>query len=203
MVTIAILPNDKYLVLTIAIDGVPWREIHTKIFGKNPPFKVRYLSKEDFFLDFEKAEYDHVLRFILKRLSYKAELIVSLKKQLEKFNVSPQTIDLALNECQRLGYLNDADWVNSFIRGQMSKNFGPQMIFFKLLNKGIPKETAREYLDAYGVFDSTQQIKVYLERKFKNKDLNDPTLKRKAIAGLARKGFPLEDIYQYMNRFTL
>lgn len=200
MIKVSLNRSAKPDLFTISLNDEPWRDIHRKIFGRKPEMGIPYHSKQQFFDAFHEIEYKNAFRYVLKRLSLKNELSIGLKKKLEELLVSPTTINRVIKECQHLGFLNDEEWVESFIRGKQSKNFGPQTLIFQLMRKGISREQAVEKVFANNTQESQQaQMRSLLEKKFKNQDLKQFSTRQKAIACLVRKGFPLEDVYNHMN----
>lgn len=190
---IAYQKSERFGVLTVLVDGDPWREIHTHIFGRKPTLHITCNDLADFPL----LEYRAAMAYALKRLALKNQASMELSNSLEERLVSSQTIDRILSECKQLGYLNDSEWVEAFIRRQMAKKLGPQAILMKLKAKGIPSEIYQEILPHLDNTDlQKQRIQHLLDTKYRSKDLSDYKTRAKVIASLARKGYPLSEIYE-------
>lgn len=136
--------------------------------------------------------------YALNRLSSKAYLTKDLRDSMKRKEFLSEHIERILEECRQLGYLNDDEWLDGFVRGQISKKKGPQAIISKLFQKGFSRDKIREVIE--GLDSQTDNIRQLLNTKYKNKDLSDFKEKQKVIASLARRGFSFDDILQCMNK---
>jgi len=168
-------------ILIVSVDEEPYKEIHTSIFGFNPKFS----SLEEL----AEHEYQGAKRYALKRLAMQGTLSSKLRDLLEERLVSTEVIDKVIEDCQQSGYLNDADWVDAFVRCQKRKRIGPQMIRMKLREKGVKTHVELD-------INERTQIKALLESKYKNRDLKDYKERQKVIASLMRKGYTLSSILE-------
>jgi regulatory protein len=176
-------------VITIFVDDEPWMDIHTKIFGRNfslPLFNTLEQLQEHF----KALEYARAKKYTLDRLAMRSYPSMQLKKLLEKNLVSAPTIEKILKEFARLGYLNDEEWIERFIKSHLARHAGPQMIIAKLINKGISPQEAEKrverFIDGNDIQKSIQHL---LKTKYKNRCLTDYREKQKVFAALVRKGF--------------
>lgn len=133
--------------------------------------------------------------YALKRLSSKAYLTKELRDSMLRKEFLPEHIERILDECRQLGYLNDNEWLDGFVRGQLSKKRGPQAIASKLYQKGFSREKIQAVVaalkDGHSQIDHIRDL---LKSKYKKKDLSDYKEKQKVIASLARRGFSFDDI---------
>lgn len=197
---IEITPHEhRKGVLLLTVDEEFFREIHTSIFGRRPQFSFH---SEDVSEQFAQKEFERANFFVLRRLTQRSYSSFELRSQLVERLVSTATIDRVLDECVRLGYLDDVAWLESFIRGQKSKKIGPKMIESKLYQKGIPKSFYAQYLEK-GMTDEEQMegIEKLLNSRFRSKDLSDYKEKQKVIASLIRKGFDFELVSRIINKW--
>lgn len=182
-------------VLTIIVDEDEWRDIHTTIFGKQPAFPKICTTIDDLEKWFETTEYKGALQYALKRLSLKNQPSTELQQHLERKLVAESTITRIITECQQYGYLNDHNWLESFVRQQMARNIGPNAILMKLRSKGITQETAQTVLSGMdNQEDQSERIAHLLKTRYRKRDLSDYRSKQKVIASLIRKGFSFETI---------
>ncbi|MBA3815494.1 MAG: RecX family transcriptional regulator, partial [Parachlamydiaceae bacterium] len=118
--------NDRRSLLVIYLDEDPWRTIHTSIFGLRPSLPKDCSSIEQFAEKFAAIEYQRAKYYTIKRLSLlslpSAKLIKSLKERL----ISELTISRVINELVEAGYINDPEWVKSFVRVQAQRKMGPR-----------------------------------------------------------------------------
>lgn len=143
----------------------------------------------------EDEDYRKAKVYALKRLSSKAYLSKELRESMLRKEFLPEHIERILSECRELGYLNDEEWLNAFVRGQISKKRGPKAIAAKLFQKGFPRDKIQEVVTEIKGSDSPADgIRQLLQTKYKNKNLKDYREKQKVIASLARRGYDFEDI---------
>ena len=182
--------------ITIFVDGEPWREVHRSIFGRRPSIPKGCESLNELNEQFAEIEYRAAFLYALRRLSLKAHHITELKKNLETRLVSPSATQQVITECQRLGYLNDQEWLESFVRGNLAKNLGPHAILRKLRARGFSYEMAAQVLQSLDNAESQKDRVLHLlNTRFRSKDLSDYHTKEKVFASLIRKGFPLSEIH--------
>lgn len=188
-------------VLTVLVDEDPWRDIHTQIFGKKPVLHMCCKTLSELETQFPSLEYKGALAYSMKRLSLKSQPSSELTQCLQERLVSESTIERIISEVTQLGYINDQDWLESFVRRQIARNLGPQAIAMKLRAKGISREQSEEILNQLSSSSATQEgISRLLETKYRTKDLRDYKTKEKVIAALIRKGFAFQDIIQVMSK---
>lgn len=148
-------------------------------------------------IDLEKKK---AKTYLYKRLSQKNYCSLEIKKKMRDQAFSIELVEELLLECERLGYINDKEWLASFIRGAKAKKQGPLLIIQKLLSKGFCKETIKE---ALALEDSEEErktrIMTLLLTRYKNLDLNDFKERQKVIGSLIRKGFSFEEIIDTLN----
>lgn len=170
----------------IVIDGECWKEVHPTIFGKKPhfpPFKPDNL--QEIFDAYETRRVKSYLLWLLSRQNYHSD---QLKKTLREKLVQQKTIDEALDNLQKGGYLDDEAWLKSFIQTQ-KKRVGLPLIRAKLKAKGI-----KVNMDEFEFEDDADAIKYLLETRYRSKDLSDFKIRQKVIASLMRKGFKYSSI---------
>lgn len=176
-------------VLTIFIDDEPWRDIDTSIFGKKPPFPQFYASLDSWTLFFDEKEYQGALAYVTRCLSRRSYSSTELASKLRQRLVSEHTATRIINECLSRGYIDDQTWVKSFVRSQIARHNGPQMIKMKLRAKGIPQELIEATLSEMSDTESEEQILHLLKKRYGSRDLTDLYEKNKVINALMRKGF--------------
>lgn len=180
--------------MTVYIDDDPWRDLHTKIFGRKVALPVCD-SVANFQEKFIALEYAKAKKYALDRLAMRSYPSAQLQKLLQRNLVSTETIKKVLQEFASLGYLNDEEWIERFVKAQQGRHMGPQMIICKLMNKGISHKDAQRYIEKLSDHADTQKsIQHLLKTKYKNRNISDYREKQKVFAALARKGFDGEAI---------
>ena len=183
-------------VLLLSVDEDFFREIHTSVFGRNPKFSFH---SENISEQFAQKEFERAHYFILKRLSQRSYSSFELRRQLEDRLVSANTVEKVIDECTRLGYIDDRAWLEGYIRSQKFKKLGPKMIESKLYNKGIPKSFYESFLEnCLTTEDQKKGIEKLLTSRFRSRDLNDFKEKQKVFSALIRKGYDFEIVKELL-----
>jgi regulatory protein len=198
-VIIEIRPKgSNRLISTVFVDEEPMADIHAKIFGKEVAFPSCETLGE-FQSTFLSLEYVKAKKYALDRLAQRSYPSGQLGKLLQRNLVSIETIEKVLLDCKRMGFLNDDEWLEGFVKGELNRGAGPQMILFKLKSKGVTEKLAQEYVEQFAsdkeILKSIQKL---LTTKLKKFDLTDFKQRQKAKAALARKGYPFDLINERM-----
>jgi len=182
---------------TLYINEEAYCNIHAKIFGKNPKLSLKGNSVSELTENFHDQEYDYAKRYIFKRLAAKYYHSRELAKILQNFLVSEPTIQRILEKCQTIGYVNDQEWVESFIRCHQNRNIGPQEMARKLKQKQVPDIEIHQALKKLDNPQLQQQrILTLLTSRYRTRDLKNAKEKHKVIGSLFRRGFDLDQIYE-------
>lgn len=196
MKIVALPKEGRRFVWTIFIDDEPWVDTHTKIFGNSPNFPICE-TLEQFKEKFFALEYAKAKKYAMDRLAARSYPSVQLQKLLARNLVSSATIQKLVLEFTRLGYLNDDEWIDRFVKGQASRNIGKQKIVYKLASKGISPKLAEERVSQLlNQADAQKSIRHLMQTKYKNRNLSVFKEKQKVFAALVRKGFDIETIKQ-------
>lgn len=195
-------PNlDRQSILTIFCDGVPWRDLHTAVFGRKPALPKECRSIEEFDEHFTVIEYQHVKNYALRRLSMQAMLSSALSRSLKERLIPEKVIQKVILELIALGFLNDEEWTASFVRSQSNRKVGPRAIAQKLASKGVRGEKLEQALE--GSWDVNEQKKLItglLKSRYAKRNLSDYKEKQKVVASLIRKGFDLSAIMNCLQK---
>lgn len=168
-------------------EGEPVRDIHLFIFGK--------LTAETTPDDLVDLEYAGAKRYALRKLAKRGLAVAQLKKLLKKYLVSEETVERLMAEFIEKSYLDDDAWIESFVRVQFARKYGPGAIRQKLLSKGISLAEIEKVLRNMDSSESRLgRIKSLLQARYRNRDLSCLKERQKVIGALLRKGFAFEDI---------
>lgn len=193
---------DPYkLTVSLLIDGELWHTVHISIFGKFPKFPEAPQNELD--EHFRALERKGAKSFLLRRLAMKNYHSTELTAALEKRGVD-KSISLSLiAEFAEQGYLNDEAWLSSYIRSLRQQRFGYKAIEMKMRVKGIGEQEALAAIkiakENEGGEDERHSITRLLATRYRSRDLSDRKEQQKVVAGLMRKGFSLEDIFEVLN----
>ncbi|MFI5343465.1 MAG: regulatory protein RecX [Chlamydiales bacterium] len=180
-------------ILSIFLNGREWKTVHSAIFGRHPSFPF-YSTEREWEQAFCSMEYQKVKNYVLKRLSAQHYHSQQLRKLLIERLVDAATIDRVIGECQTKGFLNDEQWLESFICAHR-KRLGWPVILKKLHSKGLSIEEIRVIQNrSRNPEEERQTIQQLLETRYRSKNLAQFHDRRKVIASLMRKGFSYESI---------
>ena len=133
---------------------------------------------------------DEATKQALKLLAYRRHFSFELKEKLIKKGHTQANAEAAVQECERLGYLNDEEDLKLFILREYKKCHGPLLIIAKLqAKKGWTKQAAA--LLAAHRSEQNEAIALFLQkngRKYKQD-------KAKIFQALKRRGFDSEAIF--------
>jgi regulatory protein len=140
-----------------------------------------------------QAVLDKGLAILSRRLHSRAEL----KTKLGKGDFAPEQVEAALDELQRLGYVDDAKFART--KAQASADYrkhGRRRAYVELIKAGVEKETARRASEE--VFEASDSLKVARELAAKKAPsllkLDQQTARRRLTGMLLRRGFSFEEI---------
>lgn len=180
----------------IFLDNEFWNEIDSAIFGRKPPFPDEVASLSAWEEEFNQLEYQKSKLYLLKKLAGRSYLSLELKSLLINKKVSLQTTSRLLKEFNALGYINDHDWILSFVRKEIRLGRGSRLIAMKLRKKQVSDSVITQVL---GEYESPEEIHKMLsdliQKKYAKINLKDPKNKRKVINSLIRRGFSFDDIF--------
>ncbi|MCE5318937.1 MAG: recombination regulator RecX [Parachlamydia sp.] len=132
-------------------------------------------------------------KLLLKKLGMRSYTTIEMWRWLKEKGVLEKDIGALLEECKKLGYLNDQQWLESFVRTQRARRYGQRTIALKLMQKGFSEREISKALSEEGG-DEEAAIRHLLQSRYRSRDISDPHQRQKVIASLARRGFSLETI---------
>lgn len=123
-----------------------------------------------------------------------------LTERMKKKAFSPPEIEETLATCTRLGYIDDQQWAQLYVRGLLRKKFGRSAILAKCRQKGLSMEEATQALqEQEEEFPEKERVSELLQTKYRNRDLKDPKEKKRVAAALCRKGFSSALIWEALS----
>jgi regulatory protein len=142
----------------------------------------------------EPSAYQRALGLLVRREHSRKELG---RKLLAK-GVEREDLDLALEKLRRQDFQNDARFAAALARSRSSSGYGPARIRAELAQHGLARDEIAAALDACETdwHDAARQL---AQRRYGGKDLSDPTLRRKAVDFLLRRGFEQKSAFAAVN----
>ncbi len=123
----------------------------------------------------------------------------ALYDKLKKAKFSERAIAAVIARLIELKMLDDRRYAQNFAERCESSNISKRETVFKLINKGVPVDLAKEVVeDLQG--SEEEKIKNLIEKKYKDK-LTDKKTKEKVFAALIRKGFSYGAVREVMKKY--
>lgn len=122
-----------------------------------------------------------------------------LYDKLIKAKFSPEASAKVISNLVEYGLLDDNRYAKRYAERLFEANTSKRQIYYKLCEKGISRELAKETVDALPT-DETEQIKALIEKKYKNK-LNDKESVKKVYSALIRKGFSFGSVKDVLKNY--
>lgn len=137
--------------------------------------------------------FDKAMEYLSTRLHSRAEL----SKKLARREYGPAVIDAVVEDCVRLGYVNDAAYAQSkALSVAKHKHHGKRRAYMELMKAGVKAEVAKQALDTvYDAHDSVAVARKLAEKKAPTLRKLEPMVARRRLVGmLQRRGFDYESI---------
>ena len=157
------------------------------------------ISEEELDLLIEASDYE---RAKSRALWYLDRGMLTEKGLLDKLLKAKFKKDASLKVVERLkelGLVDDIRFCEIYLQRLIESNASKRQIYFKLCEKGVPKDLAKETAENLPLSEEAQ-IKNLIERKYKSK-LNGKENIRKVYAALARKGFSYTAIKSVLKNY--
>jgi len=164
------------------------------------PFRapLQDLKKCETIRELEAWEYKYACAFAVRSLAKKDQPSTEIRQKLKRKGIGEIAIDKLIETFSDMGYLDDRAWVERSIEKERRKGLGEGVIRSKLLSKGVSSEIVQQLMSETANPDAERgRMETLIAKKFKNKDLNDPKEKNKAIQFLLRKGYSYDVITSY------
>jgi regulatory protein len=136
---------------------------------------------------------DAGLRILQRRLHSRTEL----RRKLLQKKTDPDLADAALDELQRMGYVDDARFARTRAQAQQQyRHAGPRLALATLLKAGVAADTARAAIDeVYAGTDGTSDaLSLAIRQRPRLLKLPPDVARRRLSAMLGRRGFDYETI---------
>ncbi len=148
-----------------------------------------------------QARLQHALDVAYRYLGHRDRTVLEVRRHLEAKRVEPDTIDAALAELERVGYLDDARYARAFAEDRRTLDgWGAERIERRLRRAGIERELIDAVLGAQGPADELAAAIAVLERRVRTPP-RDERARERALGVLARRGYDLETAYDAVRAF--
>jgi SOS response regulatory protein OraA/RecX len=129
-----------------------------------------------------------------------------LKRKLHDKDLTWETAEQTVSECERLGFINDPDTAESYVRSMRNRGDGSRKIKMKLRLRGFKKDDVEQAFlkdDESSERNETEVALQLLNRRKAALERETDLLKRKnkALRILASKGFQPDAAFQALDQF--
>ncbi|MBI2999253.1 MAG: regulatory protein RecX [Deltaproteobacteria bacterium] len=131
------------------------------------------------------------LRAALKFLGYCPRSEAEVQAKLKQLAFPQNVIESTLEKLRSLNLLNDETFARNWILGRVEgRGYGPLRVERELRQKGIAQAVIRQVVrETFGDEEGKERAKKLLEKRFRDKDLSDLKVLRRAVAFLQRRGY--------------
>lgn len=181
-------------VWSIIVDGEVWKNVHQSVFGKKPALPSSHLTFDEWQSAWQALEYRLTKQYVLRRLTAQSYHSSQLAKLLKSKLVSSPIGDRLIQECLQQGYLDDANWIEGFMRHHR-KRLSLRAILMKLKSKGLSQDELSQLAEQWQ--DPQEEVSAIchlIQTRYRTKNLQIYADKQKVISALARKGYSFDRI---------
>lgn len=149
-----------------------------------------------------RARLQRALDLAYRQLGRRDRTVAELRRHLASRAIEPQTIDEALTELTRQGYLDDARFARRYTEDRRAlDDWGPDRIERKLLAAGVDKDLIAAALADRGGENELGAAVALLRRRCSEVPATQRERER-ALGLLVRKGYDLELAYDAVRALT-
>ncbi|MCF7874104.1 MAG: RecX family transcriptional regulator [Candidatus Omnitrophica bacterium] len=123
--------------------------------------------------------------------------------RLKKREVSLSVIKKVIDYLKDCNYIDDQEFVESYLRSSLAKGWGPIKVNVKLKKFGISAKLRKQAVEqleekSQGLIDQLIEQKIS-SLKSSKPNLEEKKIKEKTIRFLATRGFYYKDIFSHLN----
>lgn len=150
--------------------------------------------------DKQKQKLKNYVLWLLARQEYSKK---ELTNKLQAKGAPDNYIEVLLQWCEQLGYIDDARYCESFLRRQINKGLGQKRVLVEALNKGVDRAQLMQLIDTLEVdwFELAQNA--YLKKYATTAVKLDYKEKAKRVRYMMYRGFSYEEIDFAMQAATM
>lgn len=138
----------------------------------------------------------------VKFLALKLRTEREVREKLSGQGFAEDIIDKAVEELETLGYINDPEYTEKYIRSKLKlKPTSKRMLLYELESRGIQKEMVLSALEGFEV-DELSIAEALVLKKFARYDFKEQKTKKKIQAFLGQRGFGYGIINEILSKLT-
>jgi regulatory protein len=134
---------------------------------------------------------EEALQRALKFLGFRARSEQEVRVKLAQLGFPQRTVETTLERLLTLNLLNDEQFARAWALTRVERQgFGPLRVEKELRTKGVSQSLIDRIVgEAIGPKQGKERAQVFLEKRFGNKDLRDPKVRRRVVGLLQRRGY--------------
>ncbi len=196
--------KKKGSLVNILFNNSELMKIPYELFIKNNLYVGDEISEEKFQSLTKRIQIYQIKQSALRYLGLRNYSTSELKLKLLKKGYEKKSIELALNEIDELGYLNDKKFAEDYFNFQLKKKKGLLKIKAELFSKGVDRKIIEEisklFIDHPEFENSINHLITKKLKLLQNKNYSKIQIKQKLYLFLTQKGFPLDMIQTSLER---
>lgn len=144
-----------------------------------------------------EVEQERALSICFHKLNARARTEQELRQVLSQAGISDEISDLAIDRLQVVGYLNDREFAEAWIRARVtSRGMAPAAIRRELLSKGVDPDIVDTALSEVSDGDTYARAVELATKKLRSVAALNPSVALRRISSLLlRKGYPSHMAY--------
>ncbi|MFZ5353754.1 MAG: regulatory protein RecX [Bacillota bacterium] len=139
----------------------------------------------------DRNEESKAFNYCLRLLGKIGKTETEIRKKLTEKGYKSEAIDRTVEKLIGLDYINDERYTDAWLRQRQNSNLSRKIMFMKLLQKGIDKDTIKAAIENISP-DEYAAASRQAEKKLKTLKGEDKNTKRKLFAFLYGKGYNLD-----------
>jgi regulatory protein len=152
-------------------------------------------------VDLEARRLQHALEVAYRHLGSRDRTVLEVRRRLERDGVEPATVDAAIAELARQGYLDDERYARRYADDRRTLDaWGDERIERRLREVGVPPEAIAAALGDRDPADARAAAVALLERRLRDRPRSDRERER-ALGLLVRRGYDVELAYEAVRAF--
>ena len=147
----------------------------------------------------DKEKLTKAKNYVYRLLAYRARSCQEVSERLKKKGFSKRIAERVIVELKELNYLNDKEFSSTWVDMRLSTNpCGRRLVVQELRGKGIDEEIISDTVESFLNGGNERKAAFNLARRRVQKwaDIDSEKKWKRLYNFLARRGFPLELIYE-------
>ncbi len=150
----------------------------------------------------QESNLEDALKRAYRFLDYRPRSEAEVRIKLTQLGFSQPIIETTLEKLRSLKFLDDETFARGWALGRVQgRGFGPLRVERELQQKGVAEtlisQIVQENFSRQGGIEVGKKL---LERRFKDKDLGDVKVLRRAVAFLKRRGYQISVIAELVEQ---